>query len=73
MVQSLIAFVVALGAIGAVLWVIAFIVDNDSPGAEDSDAKIQAFFASSSHRTRRTVVIKPRPQTGGVVSRRWRR
>jgi hypothetical protein len=41
-----------LGALGIVLWLIAFIADNDSPSAGDSDAKIQAFYASSSQRHR---------------------
>ena len=47
----------SLGAVGAVLWVVAFLVDNDSPGAEDGDAKIEAFYASSSHRTREMVAF----------------
>jgi len=42
----------SLGVAGVVLWVIAFILDNDSPSAGDSDAKIQAFYASSSDRHR---------------------
>lgn len=46
-----------LGAVGVVLWVIAFIVDNNSPGAGDSDAKIHDWYASNSHRTREIVAF----------------
>ena len=46
-----------LGVLGVVLWVIAFLVDSDSPSADDSDAKIQAFFASSSDRHREIVAF----------------
>ena len=38
------------GRAGVLLWVVAFIVDNDSPSADDSDAKIRAWYASSSDR-----------------------
>lgn len=40
----------SLGALGVVLWVIAFIIDNNSPNAGDSDAKINAWYASSGDR-----------------------
>jgi hypothetical protein len=40
----------SLGVLGVLLWVVAFIVDNNSPSADDSDAKIRAWYASSSDR-----------------------
>lgn len=46
-----------LGAIGVALWVVAFAIDNNSPSAGDSDAKIHDWFASSSHRTREIVAF----------------
>jgi hypothetical protein len=47
----------SLGALGIVLWAIAFISDNNSPSPGDSDAKIQAWYASSSHRHREVIAF----------------
>jgi hypothetical protein len=47
----------SLGALGVVLWVVAFIVDNGSPMSDDSDATIGAWFASNSHRHRDIVTF----------------
>jgi hypothetical protein len=47
----------SLGAIGVILWAVAFIVDNNSPSPGDSDATIQAWYASSSHRNREVIAF----------------
>jgi hypothetical protein len=39
----------ALGILAVVLWAIAFGFGNDSPDSSDSDAKITAWYARSSH------------------------
>ena len=45
----------ALGTVGVVVWAIAFIFGNDSPESGDSDAKISAWLASSSHQNRQII------------------
>jgi hypothetical protein len=47
----------SLGVLGILLWVVAFIIDNGSPSAGDSDAKITAWYASSSDRHREIVAF----------------
>jgi hypothetical protein len=42
----------ALGFLAVGLWIIAFAISSDSPDSHASDAKISAWYASSSHQNR---------------------
>ena len=45
----------ALGVVGVVAWVVAFVTAGKTLGTTDSDAKIAAYFASHSHQVRQIV------------------
>jgi hypothetical protein len=47
----------ALGILTPVLWVVAFIIGNGSPESADSDAKIVAWYGSSSHQHRQIIAF----------------
>jgi hypothetical protein len=47
----------ALGILTPVLWVVAFIIGNGSPEPSDSDAKIVAWYESSSHQTHQIIAF----------------
>jgi hypothetical protein len=47
----------ALGVLGIILWVIAFALGNGSPDTTDSNAKIIAWYASSSNQNEQIVTF----------------
>jgi hypothetical protein len=47
----------ALGIVTPVLWVVAFVIGNGSPDTSDSDAKIVAWYASSSHQDHQIIAF----------------
>ena len=45
----------ALGVIGVIAWIVAFVTAGKTPDTTDSDAKITAYFASHSHQVRQII------------------
>ncbi|MBA2561099.1 MAG: DUF4386 family protein [Propionibacteriales bacterium] len=45
------------GVLAIACWIVVFILVNNSPGSNDSDAKITAYYASHSHQVREITVF----------------